>query len=203
MKWSHPTGKVPASVTLIALGPSAHDYTSTRIAHEPETDADETWIVNTGIRIWPHDVAWVMDDLRWYSDRYPRYGRDLMTATRPIITNNAYPEFPTSFSYPLDAIIKAFGPENAYWHNSVPYILAYASFIGVKRMMIWGADYTYPGSQAREDGRANCEYWIGFCRARGMTVEVPSTTTLLGTGRQPWFYGYLRQPIVRMGPPDS
>ena len=64
-------------------------------------------------------------------------------------------------------------------------------------MHVFGADYTFPGTTARESGRANCEYWVGFCRARGMQVIVASTTTLLDPREGPYFYGYLHQPIVR------
>ncbi len=197
VKWKHPTGRKPETVTLVALGPTKADYYNMQVDHEPEMKADETWTLNTGIRWCRADLCFVMDDLRWYSERYPAYGDDLRAASIPIITSQVHDGFPTAVSYPLVDIVEAFGGENAYFRNSVPYILAYALWIGVKRLNVFGADYTFPGSVGREAGRANCEYWVGFCRARGMQVIVPSTTTLLDVREGPYFYGYLHQPIVR------
>ena len=195
-KWRHPTGQWPESVTLVALGPTKHDYYDMLTGHEPEIVSDETWTLNTGVRWCKADLCFVMDDLRWYAERYPAYGADLRAADVPIITSQLHEGF-NAWAYPLTDIVAEFGAENAYFRNSVPYILAYALFIGVKRLHIFGADYTFPGGVAREAGRANCEYWVGFLRARGMTVIVPSTTTLLDTREGAYFYGYLHQPIIR------
>ena len=194
--WQHPTGGSPESVTIVSLGPTNHDWIGMMTSHEPEIRTDETWTLNTGLRWCPADLVFVMDDLRWYSERYPAYGRDLRAAKVPIITSQTYPDFPRAVAYPIVQIAESVGSENAYWHNSVPYMLAYALWIGVKRVYLFGADYTFPGSVARESGRANCEYWVGFLRARGVSVIVPSTTTLLDTRDGPQFYGYLYQPIL-------
>jgi hypothetical protein len=84
----------------------------------------------------------------------------------------------------------------AYFHNSLPYMLAYAGFIGVTELHLFGADYTYGNQSLREDGRANAEYWIGMLRASGVRVRLSSDTTLLSQHRQPWFYGFARQPVI-------
>lgn len=84
----------------------------------------------------------------------------------------------------------------AYFHNSLPYMLAYAGFIGVKAVHLFGADYTYGNQALREDGRANAEYWIGMLRATGVQVRLSSDTTLLSQSKQPWFYGFARQPVI-------
>ena len=84
-----------------------------------------------------------------------------------------------------------------YLHNSIPFMLAYALFIGVETVYLFGADYTFPGTNAREDDRANCEYWVGLLRARGVDVVVPHETTLLNQSRQPWVYGYGARPPKR------
>ena len=86
-----------------------------------------------------------------------------------------------------------------YLHNSIPYMLAYAAFIGVKKVGLFGADETFPGQMAREDDRANCEYWVGMLRGQGIQVVVPPTTTLLNTRSNLPLYGYgTRQPVVDM-----
>lgn len=199
VRWKHPTGREPKSVTVVALGPTKRDYYDMLTQHEPEIVSDEVWTVNTGLRWCVADLCFIMDDMRWYAERYPAYGRDMRRTDTPIITSAMHPGFDTAMLYPLAQIVDEFGSENAYFHNSIPYVLAYALFIGVMRLHLFGADYTM-GGEVREAGRANCEYWIGFCRARGMSVLVPSTTTLLDANQGPQFYGYLYQPIIRPGP---
>ena len=197
MAVNHPTGKAPRSVVVVSLGPTKNDYTSMMTAHEPEIVADEVWTINTGLRWCVADLAFIMDDLLWYATRYPAYGDLLRKSRIPIITNRAYPEFPRAVEYPLAEVIDRVGEESAYFHNSVPYVLAYALHIGVQKVTLFGCDYTFPGTTAREDDRANAEYWVGYLRASGVQVFVPSTTTLLSARRGPYFYGYLRQPILK------
>lgn len=84
-----------------------------------------------------------------------------------------------------------------YLHNSIPFMLAYAWFIGVKKVHLFGCDYTYPGMEAREDDRANTEYWCGFLRSQGLEIWVTQDTTLLNQCKQPYIYGYgARPPII-------
>jgi hypothetical protein len=100
----------------------------------------------------------------------------------------------------VDDIKKAGDIAAYYLHNSIPYMLAYALFIGVKRVQLYGADYTFPGMAAREEDRANTEYWVGILRAFGVEVFVTRDTTLLNTHKQPWLYGYGARPPVREAP---
>lgn len=81
-----------------------------------------------------------------------------------------------------------------YIHNSVPYMLAFAFYIGVKGVQVFGADYTFDGQQVREKARANCEYWVGMLRAWGVDVRVPETSTLLNASDEPWLYGFNGRP---------
>lgn len=85
-----------------------------------------------------------------------------------------------------------------YLHNSIPFMLAYALFLEtVETVHLFGVDYTYPGSDIREDDRANAEFWVGALRANGVHVKVPEATTLLNARKQPWCYGYgARQPVL-------
>lgn len=83
-----------------------------------------------------------------------------------------------------------------YLHNSIPMILAYALFIGVHEIRLYGADYNVRRADHLEANRPNCEYWVGFLRALGVRVMVPTTTTLLNTDEQPYIYGYARAPVL-------
>jgi hypothetical protein len=89
-----------------------------------------------------------------------------------------------------------------YLHNSVPYMLAYALLQDMHGIQLWGADYTFPGTDAREDDRANAEYWIGLLRAFGVEIRTSGRSTLLNSRQPQHFYGFgARQPVI--GPPDQ
>lgn len=203
--WEHPTElEHPKRVAFVGLGPSIEAWVAVQLRKgeaSPEVrgiyDFDEIWTLNRGARLLAHDLSFVMDDLRGEARHDPDYGQALMRAEKPIITSRAYDEFPASMAYPLEAVAQLVGAENLYFRNSVPYVLAYALFIGVKEIVLFGVDYDYPGQRVTEEGRANTEYWVGFCRARGMRVGVPSASTLLAANAGAWWYGYAEQPDTR------
>jgi len=191
----------------------------------PMSMPNETWAINKGLRTVKSDMAFVLDDLEGERRQSDRYASDLLAYAqdKPIITSELMDcERPTwsgqIHNYPLTEIIDHIGaglvarqgiphPTNQqirdaglnagyYLHNSVPMILAYALFIGVKEIRLYGADYTIRASDAMEENRPNCEYWVGFLRAWGIRVLVPSSTTLLNTDLNKRIYGYARDPML-------
>lgn len=98
-------------------------------------------------------------------------------------------EKPNALQYGLD--------EAAYFNNSIPYMLAYAGMIGVERVYMFGCDYSFPGNTAREDDRANCEYWIAALQfGLGVAFRYPARTTLCSRDKGRQFYGFNgRQPF--------
>lgn len=216
LTWRHPTGKTPESVLIVALGPTKQDLLEVTTTHEPPAllmECDEVWGLNGGANHFAgrvaYDVLWVMDHLDGEAHREPGYmalvGAWLRRHGAPLITSQGGRWAAESghaaavHEYPLRFVLSAAGEVNAYFHNSIPYLLAYALAIGVRRLVIWGADYSHERSKRREDDRANAEYWVGFCRARGMEIWLPETTTLCNTNRGAWFYGYRDQPRLAGG----
>lgn len=209
MSWKHPTGQSPKSVLVVALGPTKADLLEMTTAHQPPAsvmDCDEVWGMNGGVNHFAgrvqYDVLWVMDYLDGEQAREPEYARRISAWQArngsPVITSQAgqwqwKPSTPI-YEYPIDEVVRCVGPDNAYFHNSIPYILAYAYFIGVSRLVLFGADYSHEAIKRREEDRANAEYWVGWCRAKNMNIQLPETTTLCNVSRGPWFYGYREQP---------
>lgn len=185
----------------------------------------EVWTLNKGIRSIACDLAFVLDDLEGECRKSSRYQEEIgeFAFHTPIITSEmdhqARQRFPMGdfHEYPLWPIVDRVGATilehrgkteayqsevrqaglecGYYLHNSIPMILAYAWFIGVEEIRLYGIDYDWPGHSRLEADKPNAEYWVGFLRARGVRVRVPDDTTLLNTGRQPWIYGYARQPL--------
>lgn len=191
--------------------------------------ADETWTVNKGIRTIRSDLAFILDDLEGERRKSSRYASEILdyAKERPVITSELMDcerdNWPgLIYNYPLTEIIDSIGlrvafcqgnhkptPQQAreaglnaafYLHNSIPMVLAYALFIGVKEIRLFGADYTIRASDHMEENRPNCEYWVGFLRACGVRVRVPASTTLLNTDQNRRIYGYARDPVLKALP---
>lgn len=196
--WQHPSGRWPDRVALLSLGASVHSYISECMEADLSPAVigrDEVWTVNRGIMCFRHDLAFVMDHLGGEERAYPHYGAALRRHDRPIITSDNCDGWPDHvFRYPLDAIRRHFGQRHDYYFNSIPFVLAYASWIGVRELTIWGADYNHELCKRREDDRPNAEYWIAICRERGMTIAIPNTSTLCNSNQGLRFYGYRDQP---------
>ena len=210
--WVHPTGNRPERVLLCCLGPSKSALIDAQTAHLPPPllmDVDEVWGLNAAHNWFAGRVRWdclfVLDHLDGEQAKYPAYiSRLLAWSDRhqaPIITSEAgaYGEHVQIHEYPLREIISA-APESThlYLHNSLPLILAYADFIGVKELVLYGADYSHQSHRSREADRPCAEYWIGWCAARGMLVRVPTESSLLNQDQPPHIYGYPRYPSERL-----
>lgn len=223
--WVHPTGNSPKRIAIVGLGPTSHDWHAAHVQYTPPLPpVDEVWTVNKGFRTVKADLVFIMDDLIEEARRSPRYGDDIAHCNIPVITSTVdgmvKERFPRALKYPLDEVLQFWGshihnlragepPETAqealeyglnecaYWNNSIPYMLAYAGCIGsIQQICLFGCDYTFPGSAAREDDRANAEYWIAACQfGLGMGFTYPHRTTILNRDKGRQFYGFNgRQP---------
>lgn len=202
--WKHPTnpeGKVPETVCLVAMGPSKSSWIQDRIRMDPQIKWDELWTLNAGCNwVHGHDLVFWMDDMVEQLS-YEGTRHKLAKTTAPLITSVAYKGIESGgpvLEYPLGHVLSTLGPAKNYFQNSVPYIIAYAIVMGVKRLLMFGVDYDYPGIGIKEHGRSCCEWWCGFADAKGMQIQVPDTSTLLGANNPRRFYGYARQPIIEV-----
>ena len=210
--WVHPTRAVPETVTVVALGPTKSDFLEATTTHEPPAivwECDELWGMNGGVNHFAgrvaYDMLWVMDHLDGEERKEPEYAnhirRWLQRFGRPLMTSQAgsWSEHPQVYEYPLEDVWRFakrhMGHFYPYFHNSIPYVLAYAAFIGVKRLKLWGADYHHESIKRREDDKPNAEWWVAWCARHGMHLHLPASTTLCSANRGVWFYGYRDQPL--------
>ena len=219
MDWKHPTGKKPERICILGLGPTNHDWHAAHVKYDPPlAPVDEVWCVNKGFRTTKCDLVFIMDDLVEESRISMRYGAEIATCQVPVITSTVDPlvkeRWPTALKSPLAEVLAFYGAqinatrtgeteidgdkalnyglqEAAYFNNSIPYMLAYAGMIGVKSIALFGCDYTFPGSAAREDDRANAEYWIAALQfGLGVAFQFPHRTTILNRDKPRTFYGF-------------
>ena len=192
----------PDSVAIVALGPSAQSFAKREMSNTGVNKPyDEVWTLNRGFRGFQHDKLFVMDDLRWIEEHRNRnYANFLKEHDRPIITSTAYGEYPTSCPYPLRECIE-FHDDDIFAVNTVAYMVAYALYIGVKQIQLYGADFVYKNGTVVEEGGMAVSYMLGRCKMHDCVHILTSETTMLyankvrqfpdgGIGRVP--YGYHR-----------
>jgi len=212
--------ETPKVVSLVALGASKIDFLNeTMTTGNKRGVADEVWAINKLGVILDHDMLFRMDDLRSSYDCnnktytggsikegttiHDTYDAFLRSHNKPIITSRAYPEYPMSLEYPLEAVINTIG--YSYFRTTPAYAAAFAIHIGVKQLRIYGCDYVYPTDKYRaESGRANLEFVLGIGMTMGMEVFVSPKSTLLDSNVSvvEKMYGYLNPMDVTPDPED-
>jgi hypothetical protein len=62
----------------------------------------------------------------------------------------------------------------------------------VKKLSLFGMDFTYPNAHDAEKGRACVEFWLGIAVAQGIELAMPKTTSLMDAcgAFADRFYGY-------------
>lgn len=194
-----PQAPPPEHVAIVGLGPSAKEYFElVKRLGGRKALADETWAINGLGDVIACDRIFHMDDLLVQEARaearpdsnIARMVDWLKSHPGPIYTSVVRPGYPGLVPFPLEDVLNNGGVP--YFNNTVAYAIAYARHIGVKKLSIYGADFTRPNVHRGEQGRACCEFWLGLCTASGMEIVLPSETTLMDAcaGDGELFYGY-------------
>ncbi|MDP2621469.1 MAG: hypothetical protein Q8P46_15080 [Hyphomicrobiales bacterium] len=184
----------PQHVAIVGLGPSAHAYIDTVEAHGGRhAFCDETWVINSYGDVLAHDRVFHMDDVRvTLDDPDPKIQamiRWLRTHPGPVYTSRPHVEFPGMVAYPLEDVLNSVGA--AYFNNSVAYAVAFALFLKVKKISLYGCDYAWVKDGHEGRGRACVEFWLGVAAASGVNVHVSKISTLMDANApERKFYGY-------------
>ncbi len=195
--------KPPHTVALVGMGPSLTDFMVETMTQEFMPDfADEFWTINMASNMVHSDLIFWMDDLA----QQERFKPGLMAVLRrrgvPVITSKAYPEIvPNSYDFPLDEVaslaIKTFG--KPYLNNGVAMAIGYALVRGVKRLKMYGADFSYPNRDYAESGRACVEAWVTLaCANEAMEISLCPKTSLFDSVLDKGVYGYATQPMITL-----
>lgn len=190
---------VPEHVVILGLGPSLESYVDiVKRLGGKHAYSDEVWGINAVGGFLMCDRIFHMDDVRIQEVRakarpesnIARMLEWLRVHPGPIITSRAHPDYPGLVEFPLEDALNTLG--SAYFNSTAAYAVAYAILLGVKKLSIFGCDYTYPNAHDAEKGRACVEYWLGMAAARGMKVTVAKSSTLLDAmhTQEERLYGY-------------
>lgn len=176
----------PGHVAIIGLGPSAESYMDhVKRLGSRQAFCDEVWAINGLASILDCDLCFHMDDVRIQEIRSaakPQSNiaammRWMKTTKVPVMTSFAHPDYPSLIEFPLEKVINFLG--RGYFNNTVPYALAYAIYLGVKKISLFGCDYTYPDAHKAEKGRACLEFWLGYAARSGIDIALPANTSLM------------------------
>lgn len=192
---------LPKHVALIAMGASSADFVKVANGMGGSfTMADEIWTINATAAVLFHDRAFVMNDIKHHITKEAEEGKKIAKGILkwlpvhpgPVYTSTPYHEWPALVRYPLRECVQAIGGL-AYLNTSVAYAIAFAMFLKVERLSLYGCDFTYPNAHVSESGRGCVEFLLGIACARGIKIECPASTTLLDAnkpdGRRT--YGYV------------
>ena len=194
----HALGVVPRHVVILGLGPSLSTYLEIVKRRGGRRGlSDETWGINAVGDVIACDRIFHMDDVRIQEIRAAARPEsniaEMLKWMRhhpgPIYTSRTHPDYPGLVAYPLQDVVGSTG--YAYFNSTAAYPIAYAIHLGVKKITVFGNDFTYPNAHHAEKGRACVEFWMGFAAARGIELEVPATTSLMDAcSPEDKLYGY-------------
>ena len=186
-------------LAILANGKSLENFAGNHVLYKH----DAVWGLNqqAAYKNMRLDRCFVMDDLKL---RMPYYaGHDftewLKSYELPIITSRAYPEWPTSKSYPIKEIAHYFGlPLGISMYSTPDYMIALAIFEGFTHIDLFGVDMLedrYP------EMRMATAQWIGAAHARGVLVRTFAGSsfqgiTNVGVCMEAGLYGYVRRPRI-------
>lgn len=177
---------VPEHVVILGLGPSLEAYADiAKRLGSRHALCDEVWGINGVGGVFQCDRIFHMDDVR-IQERRAAAAPDSNIANMlgwmrkhpgPIYTSRAHPDYPGLVEFPLQDVINSCG--FAYFNSTAAYAVAFAVHIGVKKIGLFGFDFTYKDSHKAEKGRACVEFHLGIAKARGIEIGFPSATSLM------------------------
>jgi len=180
------TKEVPNHVVILGLGPSMEAYVdiAKRLGGRHKM-CDEVWGINAVGGVVQCDRIFHMDDVRIQMARSESKPESNIAAMLewmkvhpgPIYTSRPHPDFPGLVEYPYEEVLNDCKYE--YFNSTAAYAVAYANYLGVKEISLFGFDFTYPNAHHAEKGRACVEFHLGIAAQRGTCIGRPQNTSLL------------------------
>jgi SAM-dependent methyltransferase len=177
----------PETVAILGLGPSLESYVDIvkRLGARSKL-CDQTWGINAVGDVIRCDLLFHMDDARVQESRAAAAPESNIAAMigwmrdykGRVLTSVPHKDYPCMEPFPLQDVIRSCDGF-AYFNSTAAYAVAYAIHIGVKKIMLFGCDFTYANSHHAEKGRACMEFWLGFAAARGIKIAAAKSSSLL------------------------
>lgn len=165
----HHEAETPVKTRTIAICGTAG---SSREEIMQQPDDVEMWGLNLSYKWMPRCDRWFeMHDPNIFTGIFAAEHREwLKNAPCPVYMQRRFDEFPTSISYPVDAVTEG-GRYAPYLTSSIAYMVALAVHEGVNEIRLLGVNLATGSEYAYQ--RAAAEYWCGIAQARGIKVYTP------------------------------
>jgi hypothetical protein len=193
------------TVAIVAMGKSHLEFTLAKTHSQP---IDEIWAINAMGGVIFHDRMFMLDPASRFLDGEEAGSQTglmrevLKRHPGPVYTCELDKRCPGLVEFPLADVVNAVG--TWYINNTVAFAIAFAIAAKVKRMMVYGVDFSYKGNvHFAEAGRACCEFLLAKAIERGIEVGIAGSSGLMDTNVPPneKLYGYHRladQPVFSM-----
>lgn len=169
------------SVALVAMGNSRNDYSMlASMLGGRHAVAQETWAVNAIAGWVQHDRAFVLDS-PYISPSTKEEYKWLTKHPGPVFScHGPTDEYPGLVRFPIEEVCQKIG--HRYLKTGPAFAVAYAIWLGVKELKVYGCDYTYAENpQLTETGRANVEALLMQAMGLGMEISVAPSSSLFDT----------------------
>lgn len=192
-------------IAIVGLGGSYADYIQAKVN---SNNFDEVWGINSIGGIIHVDRTFMMDPASRFLDDVKAGTQTGIAMDFLLKTPNKGPIYscclddrvPEIVEYPLAEVITELG--YSYFNNTVAYAIAYAIAAKVKKISLYGIDFSYKKNlHFAEAGRACCEFWTAVALTKGIIVETARNSAFLDTNvpKNEKLYGYHRldDPLVQ------
>lgn len=178
----------PKHVAILGLGPSLEMYVDhVKRLGGRSNFCDEVWGINAVADVILCDRVFHMDDCAIQEIRAAARPQSNIAAMLPWLRRHPGPVYtsivrqgyPGHVAFPIEAVVNGLG--HAYFNSTAAYAVAFAVWLGVEKLSLFGMDFTYPNSHDAEKGRACVEFWLGMAAARGVKFCLPARTSLMDT----------------------
>lgn len=193
------------SVAIVALGGSFADYVLARIN---SAEFDEVWGINCIGGVFHVDRTFMLDPASRFLDDIKAGTQTGIAKEFLLNTPNKGPIYsccldervPELVEYPLQEVVTDL--TFSYFNNTVAYAVAFAIYSKVKKINLYGVDFSYKQNlHFAESGRACVEFWCAIALSKGIHIQVAPRSGLLDTDvpEEEKLYGYHRldDPLVQ------
>ena len=196
------------TVAIVAMGASNSDFIKQCAFKGSQTQvADEVWAINSMAGVIQHDRVFMMDPVARFFDTdlagpmTPGMRDWLPRHPGPIYTVALDERAPGLALYPIVDVVAKIGVP--YFNNTAAYAIGYAIASEVKKIELYGVDFSYPDDRhGAEAGRACCEFLCGMAvRSFGIEIQVSPSSTFLdvSSSDEDKLYGYRDLPLYKYG----
>ncbi len=163
---------VPEKVAIIGKAPSSRGMAPF------DDSAWEIWTLSDLVpmkQVPRFDRHFEIHPLDWFRTRGDGYFDWMAGITdKPVYLREKMPEVPSSEAFPVDEIVAKFG---RYFTNTVSWMIAYAIYLEVKEIGVYGVDMAQDGEYKSQ--RPSCEFFLGWAAGAGIKITIPAESDLL------------------------